>query len=99
MIAQARLAESFDALAQPNPRVFLELADVFLDHDRNEKFHRLEADAIHLRRGTEHGVGLHAERPKALLSVAQGGVDEVNVRHGEQIQLECWSDGELECWD
>ena len=81
VITQPRVAEAFGSLAHPIPRIFLELADVFLDHDRDEKFHRLEADAIHLRRRAKHRVGFHPQRPKTLLAVAQGGVDEGDFAH------------------
>lgn len=51
VIARPRPGKAFDAFAQPKPGIFLELTDVLLDHDRDEKFHRLETDAVHLRRG------------------------------------------------
>jgi len=70
VIAQARAMESFNAFAQPDPGIFLMLADVLFDHDRDEKFHRLEADAVHLRRDRQHRCRFHAERPEALLAVA-----------------------------
>jgi len=81
VIAQASVAKTLHAFTHPNPRVLLELADVFLDHDRNEKLHRFETDAVHLRRGAEHRIGLHPQGPETLLAVAQSGVDERDLTH------------------
>ena len=82
MVAQLRAAKSLDPLAYPHPGVFFVLADVFLDHDRDEKFHRLETDAVYLRRDRQHRGRFHAEGPKALLPIAQGSVDEMDGAHG-----------------
>jgi hypothetical protein len=81
VIAQPCMAKKLRAFAHPVPGILLELADVFLDHDRDEELHRLEADAIHPRRGTKHSGGLHAQSPQALLAIAQGSVDEGYLFH------------------
>src|SRR5262245_49706848 len=69
-------------------------ADVFLDHDRDEKFHRFEAHPIHLRRDRQHRARSHAQGPETLLPIAQCGIDEMNLTHAKI--LECWSTGVME---
>src|SRR6516225_867806 len=81
VISQAGLANAFDAFAHPGPRILLELAHVFLDHDRDKKFHRFETDAVHLCGGAEHRIGLHPQRPETLLAIAESSVDEGNLSH------------------
>ncbi len=66
-------------------------ADVFLDHDRDEKFHGFEAHPIHLRRDRQHRPRSHAQRPETLLPIAQCGIDEMNLTHGKS-----WSVGVME---
>src|SRR5262245_45295810 len=72
-------------------------ADVFLDHDRDEKFHRFEAHPIHLRRDRQHRPRSHAQCPETLLPIAQCGIDEMNLTHAKI--LECWSTGWMESWE
>ena len=79
--AQLGMAKFLRALANPVPGIFFVLADVLFDHVGAEELQRLEAGPVHLLGGAEHGVGLHVQRPQALLAVAQGGVDERNVFH------------------
>jgi hypothetical protein len=70
MIAQPRAAKVFDAFAQPDPGIFFVLADLLLDHDRDEKLHRLETDTVHLLGDRQHRRGFHPESPETLLAVA-----------------------------
>ena len=81
VVSQAGAAEVFGSLAQPDPWILFMLADVFLDHDRDEKFHGFEAHPVHLRRDRQHRPGSHAQRPETLLPIAQRGIDEVNLAH------------------
>src|SRR5689334_3071292 len=84
VIAQASTAKTLHTFTHPNPRILLELPDIFFDHDGNEKLHRFETDAIHLCRGAKHGIGSHSQGPETLLPIAQRRVDERNFAHGEK---------------
>ena len=91
VVSQPGAAEVFGSLAQPDPWILFVLANVFLDHDRDEKFHRFEAHAIHLRGDRQHRPGSHSQRPETLLPIAECRIDEMNFAHTKS-----WSVGVMD---
>ena len=70
-------------LPKPFERVFPEVADHFLDLDHgHEEFHRLVARIVQLLERRKHPAGAHVHGPKALLTVPERRVDDLDfVRH------------------
>jgi len=60
MIAQPCSLKALGSLTQPDPGILFVLAHVLFDHDGNEKFHRLEAHAVHLHRNGQHRPRAHS---------------------------------------
>src|ERR687891_414813 len=78
MVAQACFLDPFRAFLYPRPGILLVFADIFFEHDADEELHRLKASLIDVFRGREHGGEFHVQGPKALVAVANGGVDKTD---------------------
>src|SRR4030095_8609374 len=65
-------------LFEPVPRIFCVFADVFFENNAEKKLHRLEAGFVDMWQSGQHSAYAHVESPKALVAVADRGVDKTN---------------------
>ena len=82
MVAEPRTTKFLRAQSHPIPRIFFVLADHLDIAGEAEELHGFKTAPVHLLSNREHRAGFHAERPKAQLPVAHGGVDKANFVHG-----------------
>ena len=82
------LIKSIAKQPQPVPGVFTQETDTGVEMYGTHQFDRVEPDAIHaLQHWTHHG-RRHAGRPKALVPVTQGRIDDLNAAHRRDLELQ-----------
>ena len=86
VITQARFLDSLGAFLKPVPGIFFVLANVFLENNAQEKFHRFETGFVHVWQRRQHGADFHVQSPEALVPVTHRGIDEANfVAHNPPV--------------
>lgn len=79
--AQWRLPNHLAHEAKALPRIFLQIADAFLDFGRRHDFDCLEACVIQDWCNRQHLMGANSHRPQRLRSIAKRRVDKFQFSH------------------
>ena len=78
---QRRFLELRDDQSVALPRIFAQLFHAFRHFHRTAELNGFEPGVIDLLGDRDHHAGAHVVGPKALLPVAQRGVDKTNFSH------------------
>src|SRR5215510_13865889 len=83
VIAKPGVFDLLLTVTNPVPRVVSLLSNDFFETTADKKLHSVEARLVHIAQDRVHHAGGHVVRPQARVTVAQGGVNDANLFHGD----------------